>query len=227
MKNLLFHLPYSSRNLFLNSIKRKPVPDKVLNRLLYAQNRYNCIFFHIPKNAGTSINMSLYGEKDTQHIGILSVLRIFDNFEFNNAFKFAFVRNPFDRLVSSYHHLLNGGWETDHDSDFFNRHGDVTQYGFGQFVRWLSYGQNAYEHVVLIPQHEFICLGRHVMVDYLGKYENIAEDFNYVSKIIGLSGHLTKTNSTNHKEYTSYYDDELKMICKNIYKNDFEIFGYE
>ena len=65
------------------------------------------------------------------------------------------------------------------------------------------------------------------MVDYLGKFETIESDFEYISRMTGCSARLPIANTTNHKDFTAYYDDELINICRDIYKRDFEIFGYE
>ena len=227
IKNALYYLPYDLRNLLLTYFKKNSVPESYKDEFLDMYRKYNCIFIHIPKNAGTSINLTLYGKKETRHLGMLKILRYFKRDEFENAFKFAIVRHPMDRLISSFHHLSKGGWETNHDNSFLKKHGDVTQNGFGEFVKWLSAGDTATAPVTLVPQHEFICLGRHIMVDYLGKFETIDKDFENISKIIGCSDRLPKSNSTSHTDYTAYFDDEITQLARKVYKKDFELFGYD
>ncbi|MES9899564.1 MAG: sulfotransferase family protein [Sedimenticola sp.] len=227
LKGMTFYLPYALRSSIYRILNNKRSSEGIRRKFRDGYHRYGGIFFHIPKNAGTSINLTLYGSKDTYHTGIFDVMEMFSAKEFRKGFKFAFVRHPLDRLVSSYHHLKKGGWKTGHDVDFFKSHGDVTSQGFSEFVRWLSRENNCYEHVVLIPQHEFICLGNHIMVDYLGRFESLEKDFSYISNQLSISQELPKSNVTKHRRYSEYYDDDLIENCKNIYRRDFEIFGYD
>jgi hypothetical protein len=63
-------------------------------------NRHRCIFIHIPKTAGASIALSLFNEPP-RHVHYRD-FEIANPDKFRRYFKFAFVRNPWDRLVSSY-----------------------------------------------------------------------------------------------------------------------------
>lgn len=59
---------------------------------------------------------SLFGNLAGSHIPISTYQRIFYTPEFNSYFKFAFVRNPWDRLVSAYRYLMAGGGQNEHDT---------------------------------------------------------------------------------------------------------------
>jgi hypothetical protein len=72
-------------------------------------DRYQCIFFHIPKCAGMSVAQGLFGNQGASHITLTHAKLIFGLHNFNNYFKFTFVRNPFDRVVSAYFFLKKGG----------------------------------------------------------------------------------------------------------------------
>lgn len=72
-------------------------------------DKYKCIFIHVPKTAGVSVAKSLLG-KPTVHWSALNCRLIFGKEDFNNYFKFSFVRNPFTRLISAYEFLRNGGY---------------------------------------------------------------------------------------------------------------------
>ena len=83
----------------------------------------NWLFIHIPKTAGTSISQALFGS-DFGHCTV-DHYEIFSPKRFHNYFKFAFVRNPWDRFLSAYKFLNKGGmysvdknWADIHFSEF-------------------------------------------------------------------------------------------------------------
>jgi hypothetical protein len=98
-------------------------------------DEHQCIFIHIPKAAGTSVALTLFGEP-SRHVPWFEYYQANPR-KFRKYFKFAFVRNPWDRLVSSYFFLRKGGL-CDADATWaaenLNAYSD-----FGQFVRgWVT-----------------------------------------------------------------------------------------
>ena len=214
------------------------------------------LFIHIPRTGGTKIEQSLnmtFGGDDVrvmkcklfgyapleekkielQHLTYKQMIKskLLTQKEFNRCFKFAFVRNPYDKLVSTY---------------FFVGHKYF--HSFGNFVRFLyakggepdkSPSRSAKTkdfkwflgHALFRPQHEFVCNrnGR-LMVDFLGRFENYPKDSSYVLSVLGVASEerdpIYKVNATNHSYYGTYYDEETKKMTKSIYKKDFEIFSY-
>ena len=73
-------------------------------------DKYKCIFIHVPKVAGTSIERSIFETNKwlIGHVKASDYIRI-DKNKFESYFSFGFVRNPYDRVVSAYHYLKNGG----------------------------------------------------------------------------------------------------------------------
>jgi hypothetical protein len=64
-------------------------------------HRYRCIFVHIPKTAGKSINR-FFGMEWQKHKDLSRYAGELQPQLFSSYFKFAIVRNPWDRILSDY-----------------------------------------------------------------------------------------------------------------------------
>jgi chondroitin 4-sulfotransferase 11 len=80
-----------------------------INKALARKNIYkdffdksSCIFIHIPKSAGTTVSYALYGG-DPWHYSV-DECRFIDSEKFDRYYKFAVIRNPISRLVSTYNY---------------------------------------------------------------------------------------------------------------------------
>lgn len=190
------------------------------------------IFFHIPKCAGTSVANSLFGNRAGAHNDVWTYMMTFSPYEFSHYFKFTFVRNPWDRLVSSFNYLKSGasGFESDVKwaDEHFKPYDD-----FSSFVRNGLESEHILNHTHFVPQHKFICFNDRIMVDFIGRFESLEEDYNYISHKIGVSAklqHMNRTNSagsTTHKDYKDYYDSETVEIVRRVYQKDITLFGYQ
>lgn len=135
-------------------------------------------------------------------------------------FKFAFVRNPWDRLVSCWHNKVI---DQPKKRLFGDRIEDLKS--FGAFVDFVA-GQDltaCNRHYRL--QCRLIDLDR---VDFLGRLERFSDDFRIVCNTLGLPAEeVEKVNVSNRqRDYRLYYDDALAEKVATLYRRDITLFGY-
>lgn len=215
----------------------------------------NCLFIHIPKVAGQSIetvfleragfswekrdNLLLkhntspkLGPPRLAHLTAdeYVTLGYLSANEFSNMFSFAFVRNPWDRLVSEYLYREYPFSFNDYLFKYFPKAEDD------------NYQLGADLHRHIIPQVNFLCNKQgELVVDFVGRFENLSQDFAKVTKMMtGESLSLPHKNkstqnklislltfSTNKKQhYSKFYDDKSREFVAKLYKRDIELFGY-
>jgi hypothetical protein len=184
------------------------------------------LFVHIPKCAGVSVCRALYGNLAGGHTTFDRYLRVFEPGAMLRYFKFTIVRNPWDRLVSSYHFLRIGGFN-DQDQRWFDE--ELGRYrDFDDFVKsWLS-EENSWKWPHFRPQYSYI-LEKHekLDLDFIGLMENIEDDFSFIAERIGSGCSLAKLNQSEHEDYASYYSDETRDIVARVYRQDIDLLGYD
>jgi hypothetical protein len=192
-------------------------PNHILSLFLEKK----CLFFHIPKTAGISISNSIYGDIKWGHRTVNYYKSYYGDEVFNSLYKFCFVRNPYDRLFSAYTFLKKGGIN-DQDLAFSEKH--LHEYlDFEDFVLRGLEKKEIMEWVHFRPQHTFVCDDNDKMVmDFVGKMENINEDFSYLCKQINVNVELKKLNMSSVKK--NDFSDNIKSIIKSKYQKDFTLF---
>ena len=179
------------------------------------------LYVHLPKTAGTSIALCCYGE-DPWHFP-LSHYNYLSTRYFKQLFKFTFVRNPYFRLLSAYKYSFKQAQEHPKTSVRF-----VTKFeSFELFVKeWLNQ-KNVYSHYFFLPQYKYICdQNKNIKVDYVGKFEDIGNDFSYVQKTLNITEALPEVNKSPKRNVVEY-SDEIAELVYQVYKDDFDLFGYE
>ena len=185
------------------------------------------LFVHIPKTAGISVGVSLYGRKTGDHRTMADYELCFTKAEFQSLYKFTFVRNPWDRLLSAYSYMKLGGRnKEDHDWSVKN----LSAYeSFDQFVKEWVNEENIRSGLHFRPQHEFLRLKDGPLpVDFIGHFETIAADYDRIRSKIGTGSELAEMNKTakKPKDYRQSYSAESKKIVGHVYQKDVELFGY-
>jgi hypothetical protein len=185
-------------------------------------DKHKCIFIHINKTGGSSIetalNKNIKLDTDKRVLGSGNT-RFVDKHTyalqyrkrnketFDSYFKFAFVRNPWELEVSLFHWYKLA---LSYKHSFECLLNDRVKNNHMGFNRWI--GDREHYH----------------LMDFIGRFENLQEDFDIVCDKIGVTRKkLTHTNKTEYRHYTEYYDEKTKQIIAEKYAKDIEYFGYE
>ncbi|GHB09899.1 sulfotransferase family 2 domain-containing protein [Salinicola rhizosphaerae] len=194
------------------------------------EEKNGVVFVHVPKTAGNSIFQALFGVSAHGH-DEAATYRRYDANRFDRYYKFGFVRHPLDRLVSAYVYLNKGGIGR-YDQAFRDKYLAKTS-DFGEFLRKLDtqpkYRRQVLSWVHFRPQTRFLCdANESVLVDYIGRYENIERDYERIAGDLKLAdvSPLQVVNRTERQGYRDYYDPELIDIACRLYDRDMKVFGY-
>ena len=225
-------------------------------------HEYKCLFVHIPKAAGQSVehyflkkvgldwasrSPLLLRKNDQPKAGppTLAHMRASDYAKyhyisqelFEAYYKFSFVRNPWSRAVSTYKFL---GYHA------FMNYKDFVFFQLPKLMQNKSW--------FVSTQYDMLYENGQLMVDFVGKFETIKDDFAKVCAHLGLEDmalpHINKSEPAKFKgiklllknpsllgklylkksfkkDYKDYYDSKTREQIQHIYKKDVETFEYE
>ena len=148
------------------------------------------------------------------HISLEQAQQYLPAEQFRSFFKFAFVRNPFDRFVSY--------------CAFMTRNRDIFERDPKSVMRHFLAAPPG-DHILFKPQHMFVTDGSgQLLADYIGRVETMQESYNQLCERIGIpSESLEQVNASRHQQYRTYYDEELVASVAKTYAADLLLFGYE
>ena len=167
---------------------------------------------HLKSRARLSMNYRNHVFR--RHEDMVSTRRLMPRALFNRYFKFAFVRNPWERLVSEYIFLLR---KTNH-----GRHKKVKSLaGFEQFIDMQIPRSEAY-------QSNMICdRGGRLLVDFIGKMETLEADWKKVCSKINIEYQpLPHKKNSNRGQYQEFYTPETIEKVRVHWARDIALFDY-
>ncbi len=190
------------------------------------------LFVHIPKTAGNSIQTALRDYSEDQlvalrkeqdgierfglrnpeynikkHSTLAEYRDALENEQFRSLYKFSCVRNPWDRMVSYY----------------FTPTQSPETWDRKKFRKMISKLVSVADYLRLDQDDE----DPFTNVDYIMRFENLAEDFRTVCGKVGISAAtLPRYNRSNREHYSKYYDDELRELVRTQFAAEIERFGY-
>lgn len=202
---------------------------------------YKCLYFAIPKVAnstlrrifsdltGEDLRASTTGRFDSP----LSVKKSLVKKHFQSYYKFGFVRNPYDRVVSAYtDKVISSGKAEFFFPDYITRKGLVNgEISFEKFVHLLMEIPDSDANRHYMSQHKFLTdeYSGDLLVDYFGKLESLQEDISFVANKAGFEVPTLyhKNKSKRKRDFRDYYTPELKKLVSERYSKDIEMFEYE
>lgn len=189
---------------------------------LTISHRHRFVWFRVAK-VGTRTVLGHFARHGVQ-LDVNHAMRMrYPTALFEDYFKFAFVRHPLERFVSAWRNKVV-------DNNYFEFDGPTLarMQTIERFAEWaarhdLTDLARADHHLAL--QSRLIDL---TQIDYLGRLESFDEDFGAVCARIGVPVEpATRSNQTSHRYGASQtVSDELKAIVAEVYRRDFQIFGY-
>jgi hypothetical protein len=208
-------------------------------------HRHKCIFVQVPKTGSTSIRV-LLGKPIRPHLNLWEIKTLMESYwpvrggrtnrilecfylmlprerrleigrqQFESYFKFGFVRNPWDRVVSLYERR-----------EALELRAQMT---FDQFADWIQYSSSTCIHS---SPHRyqldwFVDSNGKVLADFIGKFERLQEDWAFVAKKLGLSETLPHARANlRPRHYSEYYTPRTRRLIEEKFKVDIETFGYQ
>ena len=189
------------------------------------------IFIHIPKTAGSSIEHLLRDEgkyeldfigvrngRSTHHYMGIELKMILKEL-YPTYYKFSFVRNPYDRLISEY---------------FWCRINNVGNKFNKTFDEFLDYVEDVIknkkffkpiENDHFIPQYSFLFFNKKLLVNNIFKYEDLENVTPLIKKRLKIKTVLQHLNKSVKNEIT--LTQEQKDRIYNLYQIDFQTFNYD
>ena len=208
-------------------------------------HKYKCIFAEVPKTGSTSIRVIL-GRAWKPHRNLVELRRLMETSwthyggrtnriiepfymmlspkrraemgkkQFESYFKFGFVRNPWDRVVSLYERKEPVQMKE--------------EMSFDEFVDWIQYSSATCPHS---SPHRyqldwFVDGSGKMLADFIGRFEKLEEDWTFIANKLGVSAKLShQRENPRERHYTEYYTLRTREVIAKKFSVDIETFGYE
>ena len=226
MATMLQHARARGLRLYRHTLRGRPTKDRILHEL-------KAIFVHVPKTGGNSVTTALNSvpRRSTgpiypelfKHSKAFDIRQAVGEEIWAHYFSFAFVRNPWDLMVSSYHWWLQKAprWRKfDADVDRIRQMRDFTTFMLSPYGRTMI---NRREGSLF----DWIGHDGQVIVDYVGKMETMADDWRAICDRLELDVELPHLNQTEREPDRDYYNDETRQIVERRFARIIDLCGYE
>lgn len=192
------------------------------------------IFVHIQKTGGNAISTALAQNPNCaeKHFLACELRELYGADKWNSYVKFAFVRNPWDRLVSWWS-MIDGHRAAYTDGMPVNK---LFRFVLERAATFEEFLENCDDEIVDADGRKWIyrnqldyltdASGRQ-MVDFIGRFETLQQDFDTImQKVIGGPVPLPHVNKSQHNHYTDYFTPTLAEKVAHRFERDINAFGY-
>ncbi|MGF1523654.1 MAG: sulfotransferase family protein [Leptolyngbyaceae cyanobacterium] len=240
---------FSSLLLQLNGMPRCHNRRSDIDGSAIVLTEFRTIYIPIPKVACTSLKkafgMAIGLDLSPVESGAKSIhqidfpcIHVSEVEKFKNYKKIAFVRNPWDRLVSCYRDKVRENKQyTGRQEKLFidGVHRGLVKYGtfragmsFDEFAQAVSQIPDEDANPHFRSQFSFLTnKNDSIFTDFTGKFESLNEDFNRIFEQLNIPDiTLPHANKSRRAKYIEYYNDDLKELVKKRYSRDIEAFNY-
>jgi hypothetical protein len=132
--------------------------------------------------------------------------------KWNSYYKFCFVRNPYDRIISGWNHV--------------NRF----KIPFKNYLRlYFTCNDVDFMHVFMTQTRNIINENGNISMNYIGKFEDLENELCTILKQIGIQNithQIKNMNKRNHDDFYKYYDQESLHIVNSLFEIDFQYLSY-
>lgn len=208
-------------------------------------HKHKCIFIHIPKTAGTSINTffhpgvvfktlppdydRLFGWCSKRQIHLqhatskqLVELGLVSEKVWNDYFKFTFVRNPWDRAYSDYIWIQKFSGVKGTFKNYIHKTNE-----FEVILNDTTNHHYLGDH--LMAQTDFFDFKGNYKMDFIGRFESFENDITQVNERLGINTPFAKheNKGNRHSKYSDFYTTTMKKWVDKKFKKDIELLDYQ
>lgn len=192
---------------------------RVWHRTLRERYLRSYVFVHINKTGGSSIEKALGIRLD--HSTALEKHRELGDKAWARKYKFTIVRNPWDKVVSHYHYRV-----------LTNQTGLADKkISFDEWLQecYVHHNPEFYDQPKMFqPQKQWLADEQGtLMVDYVGRFERLNEDFKTICQSLGTDLSLGHKKKSQRSNYRDYYSDASRDLITDVFNDDLQLFGYE
>jgi hypothetical protein len=177
-------------------------------------------FIHINRTAGTSIGRAI-GLPCKQHLTVREVIARVGAADWERAYRFSIVRNPWDKVVSHYKHRVRTNQTGMGDRHITFRDWVAATYGPDKRLPYYDQPKMFQPQVDWLRDHE-----GQVRLDFIGRFEDVNAAYRQVAARLELTGELPHCNGTEKVDYRTFYDDRTAEVIGDWFAEDVAAFGY-
>jgi hypothetical protein len=217
----------------------------------------NFLFIRVPKSAGRTIDKYLMPKYDkhhilfvkdmvagkvSKHLSYTDALTVFrqingnskkEKSRFDSLWKFGVVRNPYDRIVSHFIGYAHKNYPELNPRNIKGMRKTMSHWVLKEYrVRNMTRSRFGTYQLFMQQYCYFTKDMTHsgkYMMDYVAKYENLAEDIQIINDRCRVDINIrdTKVGKAKYREhYSHYYTPEARYYVTHAFKQDLERWDY-